>query len=66
MDCVWEIDDNGRIWHDGENLHPEVYIRDYTYIIKYAIPLLKEEAGFTQTEIDTIFMENPKRFFNWE
>jgi phosphotriesterase-related protein len=66
MDCVWEVDDTGRIWHDGERQHPEVYNRDYAYIIKYAIPLMQMEGGFTNDEIITIFEENPRRFFDWE
>jgi predicted metal-dependent phosphotriesterase family hydrolase len=34
--------------------------------IKYAIPLMQMEGGFTDDEIITIFEENPRRFFDWE
>jgi phosphotriesterase-related protein len=66
IDMNYDIDPDGSIWPEATKAHPETRKRDYAYIINETIPLLRDEAGFTQKEIDTIFIENPKRFFDWE
>jgi phosphotriesterase-related protein len=66
IDMNYDIDPDGSIWPEAAKAHPETRKRDYAYIINETIPLLRDEVGFAQKEIDTIFIENPKRFFNWE
>lgn len=66
IDMNYEIDADGSIWPEATREHPETRKRDYAYIIKETIPLLRDDVGFTDKEIATIFVENPKRYFNWE
>lgn len=66
IDMNYEIDADGSIWPEASREHPETRRRDYAYIIRETVPLLRDDVGFTQKEIDTIFVENPKRFFDWE
>ncbi len=39
--------------------------RRYTYLIEEFIPMLRE-AGVSQSDIDTMTMENPRRYFAGE
>lgn len=64
IDLNFEIDDEGLVWPEASKQHPETRRRDYGYVADHVVPLLKSE-GFTQTEIDAIFVGNPKRIFDF-
>ena len=66
IDMNYEIDGDGNVWPEASPEHPEARKRDYAYIINDTVPLLRDEVGFTAREIDTIFVDNPQRFFDWE
>ena len=64
IDMNFEIDDDGTIYPEASREHPETRKRNYAYIVEDVVPLLKSE-GFTQDEIDAIFVRNPRRIFNY-
>ena len=64
IDLNFEIDDEGLVWPEASKSHPETRRRDYGYVADHVAPLLKSE-GFTQTEIDTIFIHNPRHIFEF-
>jgi phosphotriesterase-related protein len=66
IDMNYEIDPDGSIWPEASRDYPHTARRDYAYVLKETVPFLRDEVGFTQKEIDTIFRENPRRFFNWQ
>jgi phosphotriesterase-related protein len=66
IDMNYEIDPDGSVWPEASREHPETRKRDYAYIIRETVPFLRNEVGFTEKEIGTIFVDNPRRFFDWE
>ena len=66
IDMNYEIDLGGTIWPEASRKYPHTRKRDYAYVIREVVPFLREEVGFGDEEIDTIFRGNPVRFFDWE
>jgi phosphotriesterase-related protein len=62
VDCNWTWNEEGEIEFEAEREHPEAARRTFAYMITDAVPALLE-AGFTEQDIHTFFVENPRRFF---
>jgi phosphotriesterase-related protein len=63
MDVNFEVADDGRIWMEAEREHPECGQRTWEAIYTGFIPLLKH-WGFTDAEVRTMLVENPRTLFN--
>lgn len=64
IDCNWRWENGKKIFEgaDRPNADPDASRRTYAYMMTDAVPkLLKSE--FTQQEIHTILVDNPRRFF---
>jgi phosphotriesterase-related protein len=64
IDLNFEVDGEGLVWPEASREHPETRRRNYGYIVDTVVPLLKAN-GFTQKEVDAIFIDNPKRIFDY-
>ncbi|MGQ9683452.1 MAG: hypothetical protein ACUVX9_13000 [Anaerolineae bacterium] len=62
MDVNFDVADDGRIWLEAEKEHPETAARTWEAIYKGYVPLV-QRWGFTDREIKTIFVDNPRRLF---
>jgi phosphotriesterase-related protein len=62
VDCNWTWDEEGRVVFEAQRAHPETARRTYAYMMTDAVPALLE-AGFTEGDIHTFLVENPRRFF---
>jgi len=62
IDANWEIDENGRVWHEAERKHPETGKRTYAYAITHAVPMLMR-AGVSLQRITRYLIDNPRRLF---
>jgi phosphotriesterase-related protein len=63
MDVNWTWNRAGMIEFEAEADHPEAERRKYAYMMTDVVPLLLK-AGFTQNDIDTFLIENPRKFFS--
>jgi phosphotriesterase-related protein len=63
IDVNWEVDADGKIWHEAQREHPVAGRRTYAYTLKHAVPKLRA-AGVSQPRIDRFLVENPRRFFS--
>jgi len=63
MDVNFNVADDGRIWSEAEKEHPETGARTWEAIYTGYVPLLKS-WGFTDANIKTIFVDNPKVMFS--
>ena len=63
MDVNFEVADDGRIWMEAEREHPECGRRTWEAIYTGFIPLLKR-WGFTDAEVRTMLVENPRALFS--
>jgi predicted metal-dependent phosphotriesterase family hydrolase len=53
------------VWHWGGSLFPPqilAYVQNHFAAGFDRVPRLLADAGFTTSELDTIFVENPRRF----
>jgi phosphotriesterase-related protein len=64
IDLNFEIDDEGLVWPEASKEHPETRKRDYGYIVDSVVPLLRS-SGFSQREVEAIFIDNPRRMFEY-
>lgn len=64
IDLNFEVDEEGLVWPEASKDHPETRIRDYGYIVDKVVPLLRAD-GFTQSDVETIFRDNPRRMFDY-
>jgi phosphotriesterase-related protein len=62
VDCNWTWNEEGAIEFEAEREHPETARRTFAYLMTEAVPALLE-AGFTEQDIHTFVVENPRRFF---
>lgn len=62
VDCNWTWNAEGQIEFEAEREHPDARRRNFAYITSEAVPALLK-AGFTQQDIHTFLVENPRRFF---
>ena len=64
MDCNWRWENGKKIFEgaDRPDADPDAGRRTYAYMMTDAVPKLLK-SGFTQHEIDTILVDNPRRFF---
>ena len=67
MDCNWHWA-NGKKWFEGSEapyFDPDASKRTFAYLITDAVPRLLK-SGFSQKEIHTFLVDNPRRFFGGE
>lgn len=62
VDCNWTWNAEGKIEFEAERQHPETRRRTFAYLLTEAVPELLR-AGFTEQDIHTFLVENPRRFF---
>jgi phosphotriesterase-related protein len=62
IDCNWSWNEQGEIEFEAERQHPETRRRTFAYMMTDAVPALLE-AGFTDKDIQTFLVDNPRRFF---
>jgi phosphotriesterase-related protein len=64
MDCNWRWENGKKIFEgaDRPDADPDASRRTYAYMMTDAVPKLLK-SGFTQQEIHTILVDNPRRFF---
>jgi len=64
MDCNWRWENGKKIFEgaDRPDADPDAGRRTYAYMMTDAVPKLLK-SGFSQKEIDTILVDNPRRFF---
>ena len=64
MDCNWRWENGKKIFEgaDRPDADPDAGRRTYAYMMTDAVPKLLK-SKFTQHEIDTILVDNPRRFF---
>ncbi len=62
VDCNWTWNQAGKIEFEAEARHPETARRTFAYMMTEAVPALLE-AGFSEKDIHTFLVENPRRFF---
>jgi phosphotriesterase-related protein len=64
MDCNWRWENGKKIFEgaDSPDADPDASRRTYAYMITDAVPKLLK-SGFTEQEIHTILVDNPRRFF---
>ncbi len=62
MDANWTWNEEGKIEFDAAPQHPEAARRTYAYMMTDAVPALLK-SGFTEEDIHTFLVENPRKFF---
>ncbi len=62
VDCNWTWNEEGKPEFEAEREHPETRRRTFAYMLTEAVPALLK-AGFTEKDIHTFLVENPRRFF---
>ncbi|MDI7275183.1 MAG: hypothetical protein QME94_04315 [Anaerolineae bacterium] len=62
VDCNWRWNERGEIEFEAEREHPETRARTFAYMMTHAVPALLE-AGFSEADVQTFLVENPRRFF---
>jgi phosphotriesterase-related protein len=62
VDCNWTWNEEGKIEFEAERDHPDTARRTFAYMVTEAVPDLLE-AGFTEQDVNTFLVENPRRFF---
>lgn len=65
IDMNFEFTPEGKVYHEAEKEHPETKIRTFAYTITHIAKQYLIAHGFSKSEVDTIFIENPKRFFEY-
>ena len=63
MDVNWTWNEDGNIEFEAEAQHPDARRRTYAYMITDSVPALKQ-AGFTDQDIHTFLVDNPRKFFS--
>jgi phosphotriesterase-related protein len=63
MDVNFNIDNDGRVWNEAEKEHLEAADRTWEAIYTGFTPLVKR-WGFTDDEIEVMFVDNPRRLFS--
>jgi len=64
VDMNYQVNEKDGIVLEAADKYPECARRIYSYSITDILPVLRE-AGFGQSDIDTIFIKNPARFFDY-
>jgi phosphotriesterase-related protein len=64
MDCNWHWEHGSKIFEgaDKPNADPDASRRTYAYMMTDAVPKLLK-SGFSQKEIHTFLVDNPRRYF---
>ena len=62
MDTNYRIDDEGRVWLEAQQEHPETAVRTYAYTYTGAMPLMRR-WGFADEHLRTFLVDNPRRMF---
>jgi len=62
VDSNWTWNAAGRVEFEAERDHPEAARRTFAYMMTDAVPALLQ-AGFTERDIRTFLVENPRAFF---
>jgi phosphotriesterase-related protein len=62
MDVNWTWNEEGKIEFEAAPHHPEAARRTYAYMMTDAVPALLK-SGFTEEDIHTFLVENPRKFF---
>jgi phosphotriesterase-related protein len=64
MDCNWHWENGKKIFEgaDKPNADPDASRRTYAYMMTDAVPKLLK-SGFSQKEIHTFLVDNPRRYF---
>ena len=67
VDCNWHWENGVKIFEGGEapTRDPNASQRTYAYLLTTAVPRLLA-SGFTQRDIDTFLIDNPRRLFGGE
>ncbi len=64
IDQNFEVDGDGTVYPEASRSHPHVRCRNYAYVADTVVPYLLD-IGFSKDEIDTIFIRNPRRIFDF-
>lgn len=64
VDMNFQVNNEGKIILEAADVHPDCSQRVYSYLFSYVIPTLLKN-GFSHEDINTIFVKNPQRFFNY-
>lgn len=62
VDMNWTWNKEGKVEFEAEAQHPEAARRTFAYLVTDTIPALRE-AGFSDQDIQTFLVENPRTFF---
>jgi phosphotriesterase-related protein len=62
IDCNWTWNNDGKIEFEAEAQHPEAGRRTFAYMMTDTVPQLLD-AGFSDRDIRTFLVDNPRRFF---
>jgi phosphotriesterase-related protein len=62
IDCNWTWNQDGEIEFEAERDHPETRNRTFAYMMTDTVPSLIE-AGFTEEDVRTFLVDNPRNFF---
>jgi phosphotriesterase-related protein len=62
IDANWELDDEGRIWHEAQRKHPECGRRTYAYAVTDAVPMLMR-SGVSLQRVSRYLIDNPRGLF---
>ncbi|MGQ9681301.1 MAG: hypothetical protein ACUVX9_02060 [Anaerolineae bacterium] len=63
VDANYSLDDEGNVWWEAQQEHPEAGVRDFAYTYTGAIPLMRQ-WGFTAAHFQVMLEQNPQRMFN--
>jgi len=64
VDMNYQVNEEGSIILEAADGYPECEKRVYSYLLTDVVPVLKA-AGFSSENVDTLFVKNPMRFFNY-
>ena len=62
IEVNWAWNKDGKIEFEEEANHPEAGKRTYAFMMTDTLPELRQ-AGFTDQEIQTFLVDNPRKFF---
>lgn len=63
MDTNFYFDEQGRLWLEAQEAHPETGVRVYSYSLTGA-PELMRKWGFTEEHFRMFLVDNPRRLFS--
>lgn len=63
IDANFRFQDDGSIYWEAQENHPETAVRDFAYTYTGAIPLMRT-WGFTDEHFQTFLVENPRQMFS--